>query len=90
MKATLYRCKFCEQPIGFKDCVPLNEDGSQHRCLANKGIPCNACGEPINFQNRSPVNLDGSAHRCIAEYRQREKMSVNPVTGELFDPRGQA
>jgi hypothetical protein len=88
-----YECNHCMQPITFKDRIPYNDDGSEHRCLSSRGMPCNRCGASVNFKDRKPINLDGSAHRCIAEaraaMRQRDSMDFDPLTGELFDTRGQ-
>ena len=84
--AKVYKCNHCMQSITFKDRKPYNDDGSEHRCLSLRGIPCKRCGASVNFKDGLPMNIDGSPHRCIAESRQRDRMSIDLTTGELFDP----
>ena len=29
-----WSCRYCGKPVGFRNCLPYNLDGSAHRCLA--------------------------------------------------------
>lgn len=84
-----YECKFCNAPIHFKDRVPYEANGNEHRCITARATKyaCYRCNAPITFSNRKPMNTDGSPHRCIRSTAAstKPKPNIDPETGEILD-----